>query len=250
VESAPRHDLKGIRVVVKLPSVSLDPDREFRSPDGGVDYNLGPLDRPSVYVGGSVQGHECAAGLIWDQVHRTGGIPAAEFGFRTFWRTSNDHEEWHQPKIGTDDDIYFRPGDVVVIKLAEVGPEQLRVEFGLIEERESKTLARGGMVFQTFRQDGFGLGAPESFKRASSIDQFTADHGGEHYSVEGRDVYPTHSLVKGIDWRAVTLLGPERALACDEGIEVRHADIARRYDEIFKRSDPRPDGSEVYDIVP
>src|SRR5688572_18533665 len=52
IESEPSRENKGITGVVRLPDVSFDPSRQFVNNDPGRSYQTGPLDRPSIYVGG------------------------------------------------------------------------------------------------------------------------------------------------------------------------------------------------------
>ncbi|MFO0722477.1 MAG: hypothetical protein U1E65_01760 [Myxococcota bacterium] len=67
---------QGIETEVRLPSVHFDqsPGRQNNNPVGKSGqakptYELGPLDRPSVYLGGHAGGRELDAGLSWDRVN-------------------------------------------------------------------------------------------------------------------------------------------------------------------------------------
>jgi len=65
---------RGIATEVVLPSPRFDPTRQNNAPvgkDGKTkpSYELGPLDRPSVYLGGRAGSHELDAGLSWDRVN-------------------------------------------------------------------------------------------------------------------------------------------------------------------------------------
>jgi hypothetical protein len=247
VESLPSRDTHGIRVVVKLPSTSFDASRNYVSPHGEDDYRNGPLDHPSVYVGGNAAGHEVDVGLTWDHVHGGSKRGRDDAAFRAFWRTTNERNEWHQPEAGSADDVYFRSGDVVVITLVEVGVDTLRIDI-----RKEGDAVDG--LSRTFTQQGFGRGEPATFKRVSSIDQFTVDARGERVGLEGHDVLATHTTARGAQWRSVDLLDAHGnmlfAIACSNAVEVRGSDTAPRYDTIFTRSAPTANGSESVDIVP
>ncbi len=246
VESVPSRDVHGIRVVVKLPRVTFNASRDYTSPHGEDDYRNGPLDHPSVYVGGNAMGHEVDVGLTWDHVHGQSKQGPDDFAFRAFWRTTNERNEWHQPEAGSSADVYFRPGEVVVITLIEAGRDSLRIDI--------RSNGTGAGLTRTFTQQGFGRGEPATFKRVSSIDQFTVDAHGERVGLEGHDVLPTRTAVRGVEWHAVNLLregGSVLApLACSDATEVRGGDTALRYDAIFSRSAPSSIGSESVDIVP
>lgn len=244
VESQPRVDVHGIRATIRLPRITFDPTREFVSPEGEGDYRTGPLDRPSVYVGGNAAGHEVDVGLTWDRVYDSHAAPQSEFAFRPYWRTTNAKNEWHQPRVGALDNVYFRPAETITMTLVDAGRDTLRLEIV------------GGRVHfsQTFEQRGFGVGAAQSFKRVSSIDQFTLDANGKRIGLEGRDVLPTRTRATGAAWIVVDLLdasgSPIAALACGNAVEVRGKDTRARYDAIFVRSALDSHGGESLDIIP
>lgn len=60
---------RGIALRGRLPRVELDLARWHTPADGEQAYMEGPLDRPSVYVGGNGGGHEIDCGLTWDRVY-------------------------------------------------------------------------------------------------------------------------------------------------------------------------------------
>lgn len=65
---------QGIAAEVVLPTPRFDPTRQNNNPvgkDGKAkpSYEIGPLDRPSVYLGGRAGSHELDAGLSWDRVN-------------------------------------------------------------------------------------------------------------------------------------------------------------------------------------
>jgi len=72
----------GIRAEGVLPSFQLDPTRYFVEPaavttdrEGINHFRTGPLDRPSIYLGGNGSGHELDAGLCFDRVYDENGEP-------------------------------------------------------------------------------------------------------------------------------------------------------------------------------
>lgn len=75
VSSPARRDYVGIRAHGRLPEVSFDPARRHLAADGVNSYKSGPLDRPSVYLGGTSGGREMDVGLTWDRVYDPGGRP-------------------------------------------------------------------------------------------------------------------------------------------------------------------------------
>lgn len=243
VASSPRPDAHGIRVVVRLPRIEFDPAREYVGAAGLADYKTGPLDRPSVYLGGTASGHEVDVGLTWDRVYDPGGAPQAELAFRPYWRTTNGKNEWHQPKVGSTDNVYFRPGETVTMTLAETGRDALRLE----------VVGEHAKFAQTFEQQGFGEGADQIWKRVSSIDQFMVD-GGKRVGLEGRDAQSTRTTARGAAWLSVDLLdgagGALAVLGCGNAVEVRGGDTAARYDQIFVRTAVDAHGGETLDIVP
>lgn len=76
VESA-RAGWRGLEAGVALPSVTFDPARFFRPVAPDLAWQLGPLDRPSVYLGARDEesGGEIDAGLTWDRVYDASGRP-------------------------------------------------------------------------------------------------------------------------------------------------------------------------------
>lgn len=294
VSSAASAGYVGIEARGRLPRVSLDPDRYHVPAATEAPWVLGPLDRPSVYVGGRADGHELDCGLTWDRVYdrqgrptftdldgcdggdptrrfaKTGdgglvdgtgaAVPAARaaallprlvanFAFRPFWRTTvSAGNQWHQPKVGSADNVYFYPGEPILLRVEAVGRDRVRL------------LLRGATAAQalevTFTQEGFGRGRPQTWKRVSSIDQFRqVVVAGQRLrrGNEGRDALPTRSRVTGAAWYEVHLLlaGGRRApLAGAPHREVRGVDAAPRYDAVFSRRAFTTHGGEELDIVP
>ena len=59
----------GIRAEGHLPVMHFDPSRFYVSKHGLDHYETGPLDRPSIYLGGRTSGVEMDVGLTWDRVY-------------------------------------------------------------------------------------------------------------------------------------------------------------------------------------
>jgi len=296
VETGPSTAYRGITGY--LPEVAFDPKRYYVSPNGMDHYQTGPLDRPSVYMGGNANGHEADVGLSWDRVydsrgratytdmaegsdmrnpeHRfvmekrgnlsvlvdgngkevaTGAAAEARlkqlkpnFAFRPYWRTNNNGKnEWNNPKPGSAENVYFYPGEKFTMSVSDAGKGQIRLDIkgedGISNVRFSKPIAA----------QGFGEGGAESFKRVNSIDQFYADSTGRH-SVEKRNVIPTRTHTWNGGWESVTLLGRNGSrvpMAGSSFTEIRGADTAKKYDDIFKLwGFDNKKGGERVDIVP
>lgn len=278
----------------RLPLVTLDPARFHEPADGEAAWMQGPLDRPSVYMGGRAGGHELDAGLTWDRVHDASGAPTftdqdgcdggdparrfvlspaaitdgtgktltdeaaaalrprlrPNFAFRPFWRTTGSAgNQWHQPKVGHADDVYLYPGQRFLLRVEAAGVDRVRL---LVRGEE----AGGPTIDVTFRQEGFGRGAPQAWKRVSSIDQFrevVVDGRRLRRGNEGRDALPTRSRATGAAWFEVQLLGPGGARTPLMGrphTEVRGADSAPVYTRVFRRRAFTTSGGEELDIVP
>lgn len=74
----------GVKGKGTLPLLEFDPDRFFVHGEPGKrnyeHFQTGPLDRPSVYVGGNVQSAaELDVGLVWDRVYDTAGLATYTF---------------------------------------------------------------------------------------------------------------------------------------------------------------------------
>lgn len=283
----------GLEARGRLPRVALDPGRFHTPAPTEPAWVIGPLDRPSVYLGGRGDGLELDCGLTWDRVYDAGGRPtltdrdgcdggdprrrftrvgealvdgagrpvpaerarellprlAPNFAFRPFWRTTGSAgNQWHQPKVGAADNVYFYPGEPILLRVEAVGRDRVRL------------LARGatpGQVLDvTFTQEGFGRGRPQAWKRVSSIDQFReVVVAGQRLrrGNEGRDALPTRSRVTGAAWFEVQLLQADGGRAPLMGAphrEVRGVDSAPRYGQVFRRRGFTTHGGEELDIVP
>jgi hypothetical protein len=233
----------GIRGEGKLPEVSFDPARQYVSNAGVDHYMTGPLDRPSVYLGGRAANCEVDAGLTWDRVYDREGRATPNFAFRPFWRTSSG---WHQPKRGAADNVYLNPGERFVMSVRVVGKKRLRLEI--------RSLDRDLHFAKTFVQPGFGVGKAQAFKRVNAIDQFWVDASGERHGRENQDVLPTRTRAVGAAWSEVTLLDvrKDRSTPFSGGrfSEVFGRDTHALRSQIFGISNRNDRGGETVDIVP
>lgn len=295
VSSEAQVQFGGIRARGTLPTPNFDPDRHYVAKAGLDHFTTGPLERPSVYLGGRANGHEVDAGLTWDRVYdgngqatytdragcdgrdpahrfvfgKSGGeriikdgngkvVAKGEaavsalaqqlvpnFAFRPYWRTTNTGEEdWKQPKPGRPDNVYFYPGEAITMEVKLVGPGQVRLQI------------EGGSQFSVdFHQTGWGgAKTAHAFKRVNAVDQFQVLKSGERKGREKQDVLPTATTAKGAEWSSVELLDRRgKVLTPMTGkkfTEVRGADLARRYDQVFVRSGFTKAGGEKLDIIP
>ncbi len=285
----------GIRAQGLLPTPNFDSDRHYVAKAGLDHFTTGPLERPSVYIGGRANGHEVDAGLTWDRVYDANGQatyadrpgcdgrdPAHQFvfakragervikdgngevvaegeaaviafatklvpnfAFRPYWRTTNPGEEdWKQPKPGRADNVYFYPGEAITIEVKLLGPGkvQLRID--------------GASRFAVdFQQTGWGgAKTAHAFKRVNAVDQFQVLKSGERKGREQQDVLPTRTTAPGAQWIAVELLDRRGEVLTPmtgaKFTEVRGADLAKRYDQVFVRSGFTKVGGEQLDIIP
>jgi hypothetical protein len=340
VESAVSSKNQGITGSGTLPQVNLDASRKFVG-TGGKAWQTGPLDRPSVYMGGRSNGKELDCGLSWDRVHdnktkqptytsnssgsdmrdpanrfiklyaklengttpvlldvngkkvaqgqeqvdaivKLSGKPPASgtpilvdghgkevargqqevgakmkgltenFAFRPFWRDTNSDtpkaQRWHNPPVGSADNVYFYPGERFTMSVKTVGKEQVSLGIQRVGGKPGEHFS-----LPSFRQEGFGPGQSASFKRVNSIDQFTVK-GGERVGAEtvGK-VDPTKSTVTGGAWDAVSLLrtdGTRQPMTGPAFSVVKGHDTAKRYGEIFGISGHTTQGGERIAIHP
>jgi hypothetical protein len=285
----------GIRARGKLPTPNFDPDRQYVAKAGLDHFSTGPLERPSVYLGGRASGHEVDAGLTWDRVYdpqgqatytdRAGcdgrdpthrfvfakkageriikdgnGQVVAEgeaavtafaqklrpnFAFRPYWRTTNPGEEdWKQPKPGRADNVHFYPGEAITMEVKLLGPGQVQLQI------------EGASQFVVdFHQTGWGgAKTAHAFKRVNAVDQFQVLKNGERKGREKQDVLPTGTTAKGAEWSSVELLDRRgevlTPMTGPKFTEVRGADLAQRYDQVFVRGGFTKTGGEKLDILP
>ena len=288
----------GLRATGTLPTPTFDPRRQFVSPNGMDDFKTGPLDRPSVYMGGHAGGNELDCGLTWDRVydsqrratytdcangsdgrdpaHRfVRGMDGAQqtlvdgngkvvakglaevaeklkslrphFAFRPYWRTTGDgNNTWNNPGAGTPQNLYFYPGEKLVMNVQEGGPDKVRMDIRL----EGSAVQQHST--QVFDQQGFGVGKARSFKRIMSVDQFRVVDG-ERKGNEKQPVIKTSTTLAGGRWDEVTVSrrdGTTRPMTGAGFTEVRGRDLASRYGEVFKLSGFTDRGGESLQLVP
>ncbi|MCX5792682.1 MAG: hypothetical protein NTY45_10810 [Elusimicrobia bacterium] len=292
VESVPGK-YSAIAATGVLPELSFDADR-YHVPKGKEPgYTEGPLDRPSVYMGGSAAGHEVDCGLSLDRVYDVSGAPAytdspsltdggdpehrlfivdnklvdangrvvdadaasiakkrktgalrGDYAFRPFWRTTNMEEGnlWHNPKIGTRDNVYFYPGERIEMKLSVIANGNVVLE---INGKNNFSAA--------FNQDGFSKNANFTFKRVNSIDQFREKGNGERGGNEGRKVMATRTAARNASWESAALTLADGSTVPLYGplcAEIRGSDTAAGYGRIFSVSGFSKAGGETINIVP
>ncbi len=197
VETSSPNEDKGIRAKVTLPIFAEDPERIFDNIQGQLpEHTKGPLDRPSVYLGGSIGGSELDAGLTWDREYKD-GIPTKNFSFRPFWRfkkESKKNTEWRNPKVSPKPEELFSDLCPVDLKNNEIigdkdcNPENKYFDEGKSVEMELKELKRStdgktSTIMMRIKQDNKCFkacfeqtrGNPKignTWKRVNSIDQF------------------------------------------------------------------------------
>lgn len=288
VSSESRADHTGIIGEGTLPKVFIDRSRWHSTPAElrGADaepvkvFTFGPLDTPSVYMGGHAGTQEVDCGLSWSRVFlrdgrgtwtndmtsgSDGGDPkrrfvvqpdgkvvdgagverkegltglVENFAFRPYWRIA----AWNNPSVKSADNRYFYPGTAFKMVVKVIGRDELemRIEAGAADPAPFTT---------HFAAKGFGRGLPQSWKRVNSVDQFRVVNG-KRDGLEGSPVLPTRTRVMDAAWKNVSLLGPNKCkLACGASVVVG-ADIASRYDTVFKLDGQTAEGGEQIDIDP
>lgn len=287
VASGQSADNRGIRGAGTLPEVSSDPRRNFVGLGGINDWQTGPLDRPSIYMGGTARGHELDAGLSWgrrydekgrptftDRANGTdGGDPAhrftrqgnvvqdgngkavtdpavlgalqPNFAFRAFWRTTNSDEGnlWNNADK-SDPNQYFYPGQKINMSIDTARGNQVQMRIS----------AENGPTFaQNFRQQGFGEGGAQLFKRVNSIDQFDIVNG-ERMSLEktrDKTVRPTRASALGGSWDEVSIIrgnGSTTPLPINARTVIHGSDVDPRTFQTDSRKAAA--GGEAIDIIP
>lgn len=276
-----------IHVVVTVPRIEIDQARWFSPSDPGLAWQAGPLDRPSLYLGGRASGVEVDAGLTWDRVYHSDGRPT----FTDVLASGSDEGDasrrfvmdpngdvrsvlgalrpeglmglvenfafrpfwraegaWHNPPVGSPENVYFYTDETVRAQIKSIAAETL--ELVLNEDG-------GGKSFSVeFDVSGWGVGAAQAFKRVASIDQFTVIDGVRvGLETAGLEVLPTETRALGVHWHEVSVLGAGSAvlfyLDCDRPAVIGADAIFRAaYDQVFRLFDQDASGGERIDIVP
>jgi hypothetical protein len=290
VSSQKRTNYKGITGTGVLPHVTFDAAR-YHVPSGTEGaWVEGPMDIPSVYMGGSAS-TELDAGLDWDRIYTAEGDPAftdlpggtdggdlshrfvkmddgrlhdgngnivdaprvlsVDGAFRPFWRTVYQGKNtWANPTVGAADNVYFFPGERFAMTVEVKGPE--------LVELTIRSLDHPAKVLDvTFHQTGFGVGRATSWKRVNSIDQFrevkAKDGTLTRKGNEDQKIIPTTTRVLGGSWDSVFLIetdGKEEPVVGPAFVEARGGDTAAIYDQVFHRSGFTSTGGETIDIAP
>ncbi len=164
-----------------------------------------------------------------------------ELAFRPFWRTTGMGEpSWHNPEVGSPDNIYFLPGERIRIAVSYLGKDNFKMSISSVEHEFNVIFAQKG--FEGRR----------SFKRINSIDQFRVVDGVRSGN-ENRDVIPTKTSAIGAVWDNTLVLrggAAPKALVGDNCIEQRGRDTAGSYSRIFRVSGWDKNGGEAIDIIP
>jgi hypothetical protein len=169
-----------------------------------------------------------------------------DYAFRHFWRTTNDSgNQWNNPAVGSAQNLYFYPGQKIAMTFKDVGKDKVRLDVQL----EGTVTPRH--FSHDFRQEQFGVGNPESFKRVNAIDQFTVADG-ERKGVKGDQVLPTAAQATGAQWSSVGILvgSRPRPMVGSAFTDTRASELAPGYDKIFHVSDANAKGGERLDIIP
>lgn len=281
----------GIRGEGVLPTILIDRSRWLSTPEGkrGASvkaqdvFTFGPLDAPSVYMGGRANEQEVDAGLSWNRVflkdgrgtwtdntvdgsdgdsaaHRfvvepTGRVVDGNGTVRTqglqglvenfAFRPYWRVRVWANPSVSSDDNRYFYPGTAFRMNVRVIARDtlQMRIDRGVTDTKPFIT---------TFDAPGYGRGLRQTWKRVNSVDQFRIV-GGQRDGLEGSNVLPTATRVLGGRWTTVSTLGKGGAVRCAMGcgaVAVSGRDVAASYDRIFDLGGQTAEGAETIDIDP
>jgi hypothetical protein len=236
----------GITASGVLPQPKFDPARMHEPAKGEKEFTGGPLDSPGVYIGAHAPGREADAGLKWDHRYDAQGGDTGLFAWRLFWRTASPHSNvWANPKPGSPEDLYLKPGErfAMTLMVRPDGTARLDVR------------GEGGDTYAVFPLDGFWDGAkrlPRTFKRVHSIDQFVIRASdGHRIGDEGRPAVPTRAVLEGGRWDAATLLGAKKApLTGGLAVEWRGPDSAANYGKIYPGAFVDAAGGDEIVILP
>ncbi|MDO8804681.1 MAG: hypothetical protein Q7R35_09615 [Elusimicrobiota bacterium] len=276
--------ITGIQAEGALPLVSFDPDRYYTATEKKKDYQTGPLDRPSVYMGANSPSNELDCGLTWDRVYTSSGMAVLISSQSARFTLAKDKDTLY----GGDGAKLASGGKAVAAKIAELKlkPELAfrpfwrttgmgepswhnptvgapdNVYFHPGEKIKMAVSFAGGDNFRldisagersfsvTFAQKGFQ--GKRSFKRINSIDQFRVVDGVRQGN-ENRSVIPTKTRVTGALWTSTMVLRGSAAPAAFTGVncvEHRGRDTAARYADIFRASGWTDNGGENLEIIP
>lgn len=273
-----------------LPKIRLDRSRWLSTPTDlrGQEppqkvYAFGPLDVPSVYMGGRAAEQEVDAGLAYSRVFlrdgraawtdvvesaNDGGDLAHRFTVEADGRVVDGQgrvrpeglrglvedwafrpfwrvREWANPSVSSPQNRYFHPGQSFRMSIRATGRDSLvlRIDAGADDRAPFE---------QSFTAPGFGRGGAQSWKRVNSID-LSQIVGGKRDGREGAAVIPTATQATGARWSKVVLLGAGGVAGCKLACgakAITASDTGPRYDFIFGLSSQDAMGAETLDINP
>ncbi len=180
---------KNVVLSVSIPRVDIDTTRWHKATgEEGFD-KTGPMDRPSIYVGGNASGTEFEGGLSWDRVYDKEGKPTEEFAYRIFLRAPGvSPMGWINPKVGSKDNVYFRQGEKIKLSMERRGPGTMV----LVVRGES-----GDPVEMPFSLSDT---SSPSYKYVIAIDQFVENEiTGLREGNEGRRAKPTRTTISNLN---------------------------------------------------
>jgi hypothetical protein len=281
----------GIQGITVLPNVRTDPSRTFvhRDANGNAlidDYRTGPLDRPSIYLGGNAMGHELDCGLSWSRHHdergratytdRAEGTDGGDRSRRFYktaggtWRDGFDREVTDRRVIDRLEPNYafrafWRPTNKGVKENwanAEKSDQKQYFYpgqkigmsvFGVgRDQMQMRISAPGQQGFeQKFTAQGFGRGGAQEFKRVNAIDQFDVVNG-QRVSLEktvDRNVRKTSTTALGGSWDRVSLITRDGLVPLNSGRStvVHGRDV---HPNTFRVRSRTENGGELIDLVP
>lgn len=173
------------------------------------------------------------------------------FAFRPFWRTTNrsDSESWHNPDPGSNANVYFYPGDKIIMTLHNNATNAFTLNISVNENNVPH-------FGTSFKQEGF---IPDDkprghmFKRVNSIDQMRLVNGHLDGN-EGHDVIRTDAQALDGGWDSVYVWAEENGeqipLSGKNCVNIRGGDAASYYDSIFRITNVNARGGETIDIIP
>jgi|GEM_PF-3594799 len=180
---------KKVVLSVSVPRVDIDTTRWHNAIGKEGFDKTGPMDRPSVYVGGNASGTEFEGGLSWDRVYTNDGKPTEEFAYRIFLRAPGvSPTGWINPGVGSKDNVYFRQGEKVELSMERRGPGMM----ALTVKGENKAPVELLFVLPDTSYS--------SYKYVVAIDQFVEnERTGLREGNEGRMAKPTRTTVSNLN---------------------------------------------------
>jgi len=180
---------KKVVLSVSVPRVDIDTTRWHNATGQEGFDKTGPMDRPSIYVGGSASGTEFEGGLSWDRVYTEEGRSTEEFAYRIFLRAPGvSSTGWINPQVGSKDNVYFRKGEKVELSMERRGSGMM----ALVVKGEN----RAPVELSFALPDTSYL----SYKYVVAVDQFVEnERTGLREGNEGRRAKPTKTTVSNLN---------------------------------------------------